>query len=398
MYDIKINHDMNSEPWKTPVGQRCKAVMEAFTEGFKVNIILYEQPDSSTFRYRGYNIAQTMENSQRWKAFFFFGNEMETISMFLGKIDILTVCRVRWNHELQMLIDRAKQCGIPVVFDVDDLVYHLEYFPLLSNTISVDFRQNGEMYYDFWFAQMGRLELAAMQADGFIGTNPFLCETLKERFHKVEYVIPNILNTEQVRASELCREQKKGSKKTPFSLGYFSGSPTHINDFKTIYLEIMQLLKDYDDMVLDVVGHMEFPLEMKELINAGRVRFTKPVDFIKLQEKVASVDVNLVPLVDNTFTNCKSELKFFEAALVDTVTCATPTYTYANAIEHGKTGFLCRPTQWYETIRDIYEGKYNLAQINQDARAYVLQRYYGQNTVKQIEEVYDAITKELSNE
>jgi len=207
------------------------------------------------------------------------------------------------------------------------------------------------------------------------------------------------LNDEQVEISQLCVEKKKaqGARK-PFSLGYFSGSPTHANDFKTIYKEIVELLEEFDDIVLDVVGYMEFPEEMKKFVEMGRVRFTNPVDFVRLQELVASVDVNLVPLVINKFTNCKSELKFFEAAIVNTITCAAYTYTYENAIEHGVNGFLCKPSEWYPTIKSIYLGEYDIDGINKRAKDYVLKNYYGEKIVKQIENVYSSAKKELGYE
>jgi hypothetical protein len=66
------------------------------------------------------------------------------------------------------------------------------------------------------------------------------------------------------------------------------------------------------------------------------------------------VDVNIVPLVNNEFTSCKSELKFFEAGIVGTVTCAAPAYIYEKVIEHGKNGYLCRQGEWYTVIKKMY--------------------------------------------
>ena len=63
---------------------------------------------------------------------------------------------------------------------------------------------------------------------------------------------------------------------------------------------------------------------LDELSAMGRVVREPFVDFIELQRKIAEVDVNLVPLVNNEFSNCKSELKFYEASIVGTVTCAAP--------------------------------------------------------------------------
>ena len=74
-------------------------------------------------------------------------------------------------------------------------------------------------------------------------------------------------------------------------------------------------------------------------------------DFVTLQELVGSVDLNLVPLQYNAFTNCKSELKYFEAAIVGTQTIASPTYTYARAITDGENGYLAQAHQWLERIR-----------------------------------------------
>ena len=202
------------------------------------------------------------------------------------------------------------------------------------------------------------------------------------------------LNKEQLLVSEKCAKQKAELKnQKPFTIGYFSGTPSHINDFKMIYQEMMQLLNDYPDMLLVVVGFMEFPDAMQPLIQKGRVVFKPLVDFLELQRLIAEVDVSIVPLVENTFTNCKSELKFFEAAIVDTITIATPNYTYAHAIEDQKTGFLCRPGQWYDQISYIYNHPKESQQIVKAAKEYCLQRYTGDVFLEQIQNAYDFFDK-----
>ena len=138
---------------------------------------------------------------------------------------------------------------------------------------------------------------------------------------------------------------------------------------------------------------MEFPEAMKPLIQQNRVRFTPLVDFIELQQLIARVDVNIVPLVQNTFTNCKSELKFFEAAAVNTVTVATPTYTYEKAIKDGETGFLCRPGQWYDRIVALYQNPEESRRVAESARAYCLETYCGETFKGEIEHAYDFFVK-----
>jgi hypothetical protein len=74
------------------------------------------------------------------------------------------------------------------------------------------------------------------------------------------------------------------------------------------------------------------------------------VDFIALQALIADVDFNLVPLQTNEFTHCKSELKYVDAANVGTLTIASPTYAYAQAIRHGENGYLAADDQWQAVL------------------------------------------------
>ena len=71
-----------------------------------------------------------------------------------------------------------------------------------------------------------------------------------------------------------------------------------------------------------------------------RIEFYPLQDFMNFQRLIAEVEINIAPLQDNTFTNCKSELKFFEAAICGTLTLATPTFSFRNSIVHGTTGFF----------------------------------------------------------
>jgi SAM-dependent methyltransferase len=70
---------------------------------------------------------------------------------------------------------------------------------------------------------------------------------------------------------------------------------------------------------------------------------------------MARFDINLAPLeVGNPFCEAKSELKLFEAALVDVPTIASPTGPYRRAIRHGGTGFLAATSgNWYEAMAQL---------------------------------------------
>ena len=387
MYKLQCSLPANREPWNIPLEERCRAVNLAVSQGKKVTAMLYHHADTSTFRYRCYNVYQMTNRSEEWQCVYFFMNETDTLLKLLPQCSLLVLARLQWEHSIDGVIAKAHSHGIPVLFDVDDLVWNTQYLRLVTNTLNVHF--GGDVDYNFWFSYISRMEFTAGLVDGFITTNDFLGKKLSEKFGKPYQVIQNALNEEQLQISRECVQHKaKQKNQKPFTIGYFSGTPSHINDFKMIYREIMQLLEDYPDMVLQVVGFMEFPDVMQPLIKKGRVKFTPLVDFMELQRLIAQVDVNIVPLVENTFTNCKSELKFFEASVVDTVTVATPNYTYANSIEDGQTGFLCRPGQWYDRIVYLYEHPEESRKMVAAAKEYCLGRYTGENFLRQIEESY----------
>lgn len=388
MYKIDCILDPKSEPWEIPLEMRCAMLRRSLAMGKKIALLLYESPDTSTFRYRGYNVMRATEKSEKWQSIYFFLYEKDVILEILHLVQLVVAIRVRWSRDVDQILCKARIQAIKVLFDVDDLIFDIDCLNIVTNTLNVNF--GSERDYEFWFGHIGRIGFTASKADGFITTNKLLGQRLRDKFEKPYGIIVNSINQEQLEASEKCLEAKKTQKrKTPYTIGYFSGTPSHINDFNVVYKEIMTLLMEFPEMQLKVVGFMEFPSEMQPLIKQGRVKFTPLVNFIELQRLIAQVDINIVPLLNNIFTNCKSELKFFEAAIVDTITVATPTFAYKNCIQDGVNGFLCQQGQWYERIKDIYLEKVECDALIRNAHTYAMGNYCGERFIKMIEDCYD---------
>jgi glycosyltransferase involved in cell wall biosynthesis len=394
MYDLRAIKTSDGFDINFSSLQERRALMqEALRKGKKIVFLLYEQQDWSTFRYRCYNVCQITQQSEAWQCIYFFKNIKEEIDFIIRNIQIATflVCvRCQWIIDIDNIINEAKKNNIKILFDIDDYVFDINYLKMLFNTVNADFNWEGS--YSYWFGYFSRLDFTASLADGFIATNALLGEKLAAKYGRHYQIIPNSLNKDQMRISDVCINEKMlVGRSSPFTLGYFSGSPSHINDFRIASREIASFLYDFPDSRLVVVGFIEFPEYFNDLISKQKVVLYELTDFIALQKYIAEVDVNLVPLVINDFTNCKSELKFFEAAAVKTPTIAAKTYTYKRCIEHGVNGFLCSPGMWYNTIRDIYEGKYNIAEIVDNAYDYSMNRYYGNSFLKSVEECYDKL-------
>lgn len=377
----------NPTPWLIPLTQRQNEARAALRAGKKLALMLYPSPDGSTFRYRGYNLYRATQQSDQWQLIYFFLDEIDTLTTLLPEAHLLIYARLKtWNPQLDQLANLAHSHNIKVINDLDDCVCGTKHIKELFNITSPD-----QIDWDYWIKTCAHFELIAENVDGFIATNEYLGKILStDHDNKPYQVIPNSLNSEQISYSADLAQHKLSAPEHPnFTLGYFSGSNTHAADLNEIYPELLQLLHDYPDIKLKIVGKMNLPDSVQPLIDRQQITFHPLVNFLELQRLISEVEVNLAPLVDNTFTNCKSELKFFEAAVVHTPTIATPTYSFAHSIKQGETGFLCRPGEWYDQILILKQNRQLSQTIAENAAQYCLAHYSPEAILPQIESTYN---------
>lgn len=102
-------------------------------------------------------------------------------------------------------------------------------------------------------------------------------------------------------------------------------------------------------------------------------------DFVNLQRLLSTAEINLMPLQANVFTDCKSELKYFEAAAVGTLSVASPSVNYARAIDHGRNGYLARAHQWEAVLEQALASMADYPSMAATARADAVLRFGGQH-------------------
>jgi len=333
-------------------------------------------------------MCQALATGSSWKGIFFYDNELEYVQKYLRHASVVVLVRTFWSFSLEHFVSHAKKLGIPTLFDVDDLVFDVTKIPVVLNSLD----QNASRHHIDWFGNVSRIWFAGTLCDATIGTNDFLCKRLQNCFQTPSFALNNFLNHEQLSISQSLFNEKQmvTTEKKGFTIGYFSGTPSHIHDFRVVAFELDELLKAYPELTLEVAGYMQFPKFFKDHLKKKRVVHTPFVDFVTLQKNIAQVDLNIVPLQDNEFTNCKSELKFFEAAIVGTTTCATPTFTFQTSIDHGKTGYLCHEGEWFSSLENIYKNPVDFS-MRTEAQKYCVERYSPENQRHQIEKVLESV-------
>lgn len=389
MYDIKCSRKYEFELRIDDFNDRYVKILNSN----KKNVIYIKDVfDNSTFRYRAYNVIETMEQSQKYCVTCFLVEELYKIYNLVDKIDIFIMQRAKWSFELSNFIKYLKSKKKIIIYDMDDMIYSTKYVPEYLNSISY----YDDISIDSFFALSKRYELIINECNGVIATTDNLVKKINDDLKLPTWILRNYLNKEQIDVSnEIIKLKRDNYDSSKFVIGYFSGSNSHKRDLEVTEQALVKLMNKYDDIYLNIVGYMDLSDNLKELKKKGKVIFSKFVSYEELQYEIGKVDLNIIPLQKHEFNNCKSELKYFEASIVNTLSLATNNDVYKNIIENGRDGFITDELSWFDSLEYIYLNRNRLNDIIDNAREKCHQIYDYDKQLHKIECIYDDIIKEL---
>lgn len=156
-------------------------------------------------------------------------------------------------------------------------------------------------------------------------------------------------------------------------IGYFSGSITHNDDFELVKQSLAKVLQDNNCTELLIVGLLDIPSEFEKHLD--RITTIPFIDWRDMQCLMATVDINIAPLIDNEFNKAKSENKWMEAALVKVPTMASNIGAFKDAIDDGFTGVLVNDDEWYDKFQLLIHNASLRKEIGSNAYEFVLENY-----------------------
>ena len=260
--------------------------------------------------------------------------------------------RVPHRMTVERFIKKAGELGKPVIFDVDDLVFDenkLAYIRALDGRSSREvqlYRDNVKQHH----------RTLALCQFALVATEPLRAAVQRAFPHVHCFINPNGLNDIQLRQAEQALQiNKPGADEQIVRIAYLSGTPTHNRDFKECARALVRILETYSHARLMLVGHLDSGEEFARF--GERIELRPPVPWQDLPRLIRRVDINLAPLeLDNPFTECKSSLKYFEAAVLGVPTVASDLEPYRKSIAHSENGYLCRTEEeWFHCIARLIE-------------------------------------------
>lgn len=258
--------------------------------------------------------------------------------------------RCEYTPEVERFILEARKHGKKICFDVDDLITDTKY------TDQVPFVQElSKLDKELFDASVMNIGKTLAVCDIATTTTEALAAELGKIAPDV-YINRNTASKEMVANSEAAfnrRKDRVDSDCNKVWIGYFSGSLTHNKDFEIVHPALMRIMEENSNVGLILVGE----LEASDMLMKFKDRIVKrpAVDWRKLPELISEADINLAPLEDTLFNECKSEIKWSEAALVKVPTIASRIGAFEKMIENNVTGVLCdnSDASWYEGLERL---------------------------------------------
>lgn len=389
--------ELDMKPWnEVSVESRVSRVLTSVAQGKKVAALLYDRKcgDDATFRYYGYNVSERLVGNDAWDAVYFFLDEADELKRIADSINILMMIRMRIRPELIDLVGSVRNAGARIAYMIDDNALGKDSAARVVMAMAKnvkDIREN-----EFWYGTAERFLQASLMADCLIATSPYFADLLKNKYDKPAFVIRPSVNDAQMAVANKVLECRGEGSDDHFYIGFFSGTESHAADFALVENVLFKFLDQHQEAKLLLVGAMKLTDRIVKYWRNDRVVLLPRVDFVTLQYLQSAVDAIIAPLPIDEFNNCKSGLKVFEAGAVGTPACASPTPSYKEAIEDGKTGFVCeKESDWENAFEALlrYRGDDGLRTA---ARELAVERYYGDAVESMIVEAFEGAVK--SNE
>lgn len=265
---------------------------------------------------------------------------------------IVILHRAPFNAQIDRLLRDLHQRGGLAVYDTDDLIFDPDAFNWID---SPDFQDpvRARLYRE----DMVRYRQTMNACDAItVSTNYLMDRALS--LNKPVWIHRNAYNLEMLAYSD---QAYQTTTKNPeiVTVGYASGTPTHQKDFSLVLPALFQLFEKYHQVQLHVLGPLKLDRAWEPFLAKYGSRVTRKarVPWRELPSVMAQWDINLAPLVmDNPFTQSKSEIKYMEAGLVRVPTIASPTDAFQYAIRPGENGFLAESdAQWAEFLEVLLD-------------------------------------------
>jgi glycosyltransferase involved in cell wall biosynthesis len=290
------------------------------------------------------------------------------------EVDAVIFYRVPGTPDVIDAISFARRANIPTIYEIDDLMFDPEHFP--DSFESYGGQISNEMYSGL---VIGTESLAAAMSVCDYGLSSTSTLAVMMRPHVMSNRVFLHRNAFS-RLHEVCR--LKASKRPKRLDGvtyifYGTGTKAHNSDFEDDCAPALaRLFEEFGSSLhLVIVGYITLPQVL--IPHRGRITLIEPIwDLAAYWNLLSTMDINLSVLKPSLMADCKSEIKWLEAAMFKVPTAMMATATHLDVAQDGTAAALVRhQEEWYTVLRSLVKDSRKREAIASAAYDLALSKY-----------------------
>jgi len=308
--------------------------------------------------------------------------------------DVVIFYRVPSVPQVLKAMAQTNAAGKLSIYEIDDLLFDEAYPPPLETYGGyVDMHTYQELSKG-----MGLFNSAARFCRiGLASTIP-----LTKHLEKLVFGHQCLLHRNGLDSLNKFKLMDKSHKQT-IDIFYGSGTQAHNSDFIELALPaIERVLEENKQIRFIVAGYLQLPqsfmLKFKE-----QYRQIPPIKKVQNYWSLLELaDINIAVLHDDEINNCKSELKWFEAACFSIPSIVSNTQNYHDVIRHDEDGYIVSSSEeWYQALHKLASNPQKRHEIGQAAMQRVKEEYslqaLGSQLVENLDQYLLEQTKQLAS-
>ncbi|WP_082829879.1 glycosyltransferase [Ectothiorhodospira sp. BSL-9] len=274
--------------------------------------------------------------------------ELEQHPNALALHDIVIFYRVSAVPKIIKAIAQVNATGKLSLYEIDDLLFDPIYPPPIETYGGY---VNLDTYRELTRGMALFNAAARLCRHGIASTEP-----LRNRLAPLVIEQQCLLHRNGLDHLNRFRTQDNTHKQT-IDIFYGSGTQAHNSDFVELALPAVErILSQNSKARLVVVGYLRLPKAFRVRF-ASQYRQLPPVKSVRgYWSLLEQADINLAVLHEDPINDCKSELKWFEAACLGVPSIVSGTANYRDVIEDGVDAFIASTSEaWYQALKQLID-------------------------------------------
>ncbi|GBR67609.1 hypothetical protein GKA01_06490 [Gluconobacter kanchanaburiensis NBRC 103587] len=264
------------------------------------------------------------------------------------------------------MVAESHRLSLAPFWEVDDLIFD-----------EAEYRQNGNIdtlpreERDLLMSGVVLFRKCMLACGRGIASTEALADAMRREGLSDVCVVENALDAETLRIAAILSERNREHR---IWVSYGSGTNTHDADFRQAEKGLLAAMEEEPRLCLRVIGQLHLSAAFDRF--GDRVERLTELSYADYLKALSQTDIAIAPLERTLFNDCKSNIKFLEAATVRVAAVCSPCAAFRTIIRDQENGILAADAEaWREGLLSLARDDISRRQLAEAAYRDVMARY-----------------------